>query len=339
MTHSMNRVRLYGPNDVRIEQVAIPSPGPRDVLVRIAACGICGSDLGYIAKGGLIGPSENPLALGHEFAGTLEAVGSEVQDLRPGMRVVVNPDSNLIGSGGPDGGFAPFILVRGARRDVDVFSIPDQLSFPVAALAEPLAVALHAVNRAQVTPEHKVVVFGAGSIGLGIVVGLRQQGVGNIVSVDLSDRRLALAAQLGASTTVNPARENLRETLIAKHGQGEIFGWPVVNSDVYIDAAGAGQALGQAMEMSRAGARFVIVALHKQPVPMDLVQVMAKELVITGAVAYPDEFPQAVQLLAKGDIDLRPMISHHFDFADFALALDTARDTGQAAKVVVEFPG
>ena len=332
----MPLVQVHGPDDVRIGPVPVPQAGPRDVVVRVAACGICGSDLGYIAKGGLTGPSDRPLPLGHELAGTIAAVGSEVAGLRPGMRVVVNPDSNLIGGGGP-GAFAPYLLVHNARRDLDVLPIPDHLPFHLAALAEPLSVALHGVNRAEVNPHSKVVVLGAGPIGLGVVIGLRARGVRDIVSVDLSEQRLELARRLGAAATVNPKRQDLREVLIERHGSSEIFGWPMVNSDVYIDATGAGSVLQQVVQMSRTGARLVVVALHRQPVPVDMVQVMAKELVITGAIAYPTEFPEAVGLLTAGAADFEAKISHRFDFSEFSHALSVARDTERAVKVVVEF--
>lgn len=336
---TMKQARLHGIDDLRIDDVPLPATGPDDVLVQVAACGICGSDIGYVAKGGLIGPSPEPLALGHELSGTLIAVGERVRDLEVGMRVVVNPDDNLIGSGGPGGGFAPYLPVRNARRNINVLVIPAHLPADIAALTEPLAVALHGVNRAEVGPGKKVVVFGAGAIGLGAVVGLRRRGVTDIVSVDISPERLRLAAQLGASVTVNPREQDLRAVLEREHGASSMFGWPMVNTDVFIDAAGAAEPLQQAITICRTGTRFVIVALHKHPVPLDLVQVMAKELVITGSIAYPtDEFAEVLDMLSSGAVDVSPMISHRFRFDDFIEAFATAKDTAKALKVIVEYP-
>lgn len=339
MTALMRQVRLHGVDDLRFDEMPAPVAGPRDVLVKVAACGICGSDIGYAAQGGLAAATTGPLALGHEFSGTIAAVGAEVRDLAPGMRVVVNPDFNMIGSGAPEGGFAPLVLVRNARRGEAIHVIPDALPADLAALAEPLSVALHGVNRAEVGPGSKVVVLGAGAIGLGAVVGLRRRGVTDIVSVDLSPQRLELARRLGASHTINPKEQDLREALTAAHGGGDRYGWPIVHSDAFIDAAGAAPALQQAVALAPVGARLVIVALYKQPVPIDLVQVMAKELVITGSIAYPtDEFTEVVGMLSAGEVDVSPMISHRFAFDDFPAAFATARDTARALKVMVEFP-
>lgn len=334
---AMPQVRLHGVNDVRVDEVAVPTAGPRDAIVRIDACGICGSDLGYVAKGGLQGPTAQPFPLGHETSGVLVAVGADVADLRVGMRVVVNPDDNMIGNGGSEGAFAPYLLVRNARRDFNLYEIPAHIPPAIAALTEPLAVALHGVNRADVRPGHKVVVFGAGSIGLGAVIGLRQRGVTDIVAVDVMDSRLELARRFGATATVNPTRDDLGAIVGREHGTSQMFGWPMVNTDVFIDAAGAAAPLQQALAICRSGARFVIVAVHKHPVPLDLVMVMAKELVITGSIAYPrDEFAEVIAMLGAGRVDVSPLISHRFPLDEFPQAFETARDASRALKVMVE---
>lgn len=333
----MQQVRLHGVNDVRVDNVVVPDAGPRDVIVKIDACGICGSDIGYVAKGGLQGPTAEPFPLGHESAGVLSFVGAEVKDLQVGMRVVVNPDDNLIGSGGNQGAFAPFLLVRNARRDFNIYEIPAHVPPAIAALTEPLAVALHGVNRAEVQPHHKVVVFGAGSIGLGVVIGLRQRGVTDIIAVDMVDSRLELARLFGAKTTINPGRDDMGAIIAREHGSSEMFGWPMVNTDAFIDAAGAAAPLQQAITMCRSGTRFVIVALHKNPVPLDLVMVMAKELVITGSIAYPrDEFAEVIGMLGAGKVDVSPLISHRFSLEEFPEAFRTAQDASRALKVMVE---
>ncbi len=334
----MKQARIHGVDDLRLDDVPVPTIGPDDVLVKILACGICGSDIGYVAKGGLIGPSSEPLPLGHELSGILAEVGANVRDLTVGMRVIVNPDDNLIGSGGPGAGFAPYLAVRKARKGVNILVVPAHLRSDIAALTEPLSVALHGVNRAQVQPGHKVVVFGAGAIGLGIVIGLKRRGVTDIVVVDVVPRRLELARQLGARITINPKTQNLGEVLGDAHGTSSMFGWPMVNTDVFIDAAGAAEPLQQAIGLARNGTRFVIVALHKHPVPIDLIQVMAKELVITGSIAYPtDEFAEVLEMLSQGEVDVSPLISHRFAFADFIEAFTVAKDSATALKVIVEY--
>lgn len=335
----MRQVRIHAPGQFRVDDVAMPMPGRDDALIRVAACGICGSDLGYVKLGGVAGPSGAPMPLGHELSGYVEAVGANVRGLTPGMPVVVNPMAagNLIGNGGPEGGFAPWLLVRDARLGDGVHAIPDGLPLGVAALTEPLAVAMHAVNRAQVKPDERVVVFGAGPIGLGIVAALRHRGIADVVVVDPSALRLALARRLGADAAINPAEASVSSLLAERHGGGEMFGWPVVETDVYIDASGAPSVIPDVLGMCRRGARLIVVAVHKQPVAVDFRMVLAKEVHITGAIGYPDEFPEALELLAQRGGDLDALISHRFPFADFAQAFAVAEDPAVALKVMVEF--
>jgi threonine dehydrogenase-like Zn-dependent dehydrogenase len=340
MPTMMRQARVYGVDDLRMDVMPVPVAAPTDVVVRVTACGICGSDIGYIAKGGLLGPTDSSLALGHEAAGIVAAVGDRVNGLRPGMHVAINPDQNMIGSGGPEGALAPFLLVRNAQRDRDLYVVPDNLGAEYAALAEPLSVALRAVNQAQAGPGSKVVVLGAGPIGLGIVIGLRRRGVTDIVAVDLIASRLEVARRLGARVTVDASKQNLREVLATAHGSGERIGWPVVNTDVFLDTAGSATALDEVIQMCRLHARIVVVAVYKYKAPIDLVQVMAKEIVLTGAIGLyrHNEFSEAIRILTDGENDLTPLVSHRIGFDSFADALTVARDTERSAKVSVLFP-
>lgn len=336
MAIQRHQLRVHGPGDLRRDSVPVPVPGEADVLVRIHACGICGTDLGYIAKGGLGSPIGFPLPIGHEFSGTIEAVGSAVRDLVPGMRVTVNPDDNGIGNGGTEGGFSEWVLVRNARRGENVLPIPDNLNFETAALAEPLSVALHGVNRARIGPGSKVVVLGAGVIGLGAVIGLRRRGVTDIVVVDKQAKRLEAAHKFGASVTIDPAQEDLQTRLGEIHGQQTTYGIPTVGSDVFIDAAGASPLLQQVIALCRRGTRIVIIAVYHQPVPIDMVMVMAKEIEIAGSIAYPDnEFSEVIEMLSQGQVDSGLLISHRFSFDHAEQAFQQARDAGTARKVMV----
>lgn len=338
---TMPLARVHGVRDMRVDEVQMPAIGPRDVLVRIGATGVCGSDLGYVAAGGLGGgaPLSAPLPIGHEFAGVVEQVGAEVRGIEPGQRCAVNPDAGLIGGGGPSGAFAPFILVPDARAGWDICPIPDSLPLEKAALAEPLSVGLHGINIGRVQPGDKVVVLGAGPIGLCTVVCLRHRGVTDILIADLSDARLERARQLGAAVTVNPAREPLVEAIGKAHGTGKRFGMPFVGSDVIIDAAGAQKVLGELLDVAKFRARIVIVALHKKPMPIDLWKMMANEFSISGSIATDreDEFNECLKMLADGAIDVEPLISHRIDFSELDEAFRIAADTDASAKVIVTF--
>jgi threonine dehydrogenase-like Zn-dependent dehydrogenase len=335
----MKIAMIHGPGDVRLDDVPDPVPGPDDVLVRVAACGICGSDLAYVAAGGLGGPGGR-MPLGHEIAGVVERVGSAVAGLTRGQHVVVNPMAagNNIGNGGPEGGLAPLLVVRNAAHAAAVLPIPADVPFARAALAEPLGVALHAVNRAALaSTTDRVVVLGAGSIGLGVVFWLAHRGVRDVVVADLSPARRALAERLGARVAFDPRTRSLHDALAEAHGAGNVFGWPIVQSDVFIDAAGAASLIGDVVGIARAGARLVVVALHGAPVAVDFRLLLAKELTITAAIGYPDELPDVIAMLATGDARVDALVSHHIEWPNLADALALARDRDQAHKVMVRF--
>lgn len=339
MTALMPSVAVHGPNDVRIDQIEAPSPGPDDIVVRVAACGICGTDLGYARAGGLpVGGGGNPVPLGHEFSGTVEAVGSGVSGVRLGQRVVVDPTTpaNYIGSGGP-GAFAPLILVHDISSQPMVYSIPDHLDFETAALVEPLSVALHGVYRSGAKPGEKAVVFGAGPIGLGVVAMLRHKGLTDIISIDRSDSRLARARALGARLTLNPDATDIWQTIAAEHGAGELYGLPVVGTDQYIEVSGAPPVIPAILDHAKFQAHLTVIAVHHRDVPVNFATALSKEMEITTAMAYPTEFAEVVDILASGAIDTTALVSHRFDFSDFTEAFATAADTERAAKVLVTF--
>ena len=167
----MQLVRIHGPGDTRLDEVADPDPGPRDVVIDVAACGVCGSDLKYIAMGGVGGPATEPVPLGHEFSGTVSFVGAEVppEEAVVGRRVVVNPGNNSvshIGNGGSEGAFTRQVVVREAALGGRIFEVPDEIPFDVAALTEPIGVGMNAVDKAEIRTEDRVAIFGVGPIGL-----------------------------------------------------------------------------------------------------------------------------------------------------------------------------
>ena len=332
----MRLVNLHGPDDVRIDDVPDPSSGPRDAVIRVASCGICGTDLRYVRLGGLAGPMDRPMPLGHELSGVVETVGEEVAGLRPGTRVVLNPTAcgNMIGNGGAEGGFATKLLVRDAAAGASLFSIPDELPADVAALTEPLGVGMNAVDRCEAAPREKVVVFGAGPIGLAAVATLHDRGVEDVIAVDLSPRRLEIAAALGARATVDASQEEPWQRIRALHGEESLLGAPMAASDAYIEASGAAPVIPEILQHARGGARLAVVALHNEPVPVNFLLVMMKQLTIRGAMEYPEDYTQAIDLLSRRD--LSPMISHRFPLERFHEALAIARDPRAGGKVLIE---
>ncbi len=336
----MKQVRLHGPQDLRIDEVPMPIAGPSDLVVKVAMFGICGSDLGF-ARSGYIGhQTPQPMPLGHELVGTVHQAGSAVQGIQAGQRVVVHPmkGKNRIGTGDPEhGGFAEYLLVRDAVLNESIFLVPDALDFQHAVLTEPVAVGVHGLNLCQARPGDQVTLFGAGPIGLGVIAALKYRGIERIAVVDIIDERLERARQLGACRVINPAREDLETALRDTFDSlpAKVSGQPVLDCSLYIDCAGQSSLLQQAVTLAKDKARILILATHKQPVELDMAQLMVKELAVQGSLSYPSEFPEVLQMLGDKKLRLDPMLSHTFGFDRFAEAFAMAQDARQSAKVLV----
>ncbi|MGF7147095.1 threonine dehydrogenase-like Zn-dependent dehydrogenase [Sphingomonas zeicaulis] len=334
---TMRMVRVHGPGAVSLDDVAIPRCGPTDVLVRVARCGLCGSDLGYIETGGVAAPATEPFGIGHELAGTIEAVGSAVQGIATGTRVIVNPmgDGNGIGAGVPEGAFAPLLRVANATTGGSIHPIPDHVGWDAAALAEPLAVALHAVRRGGATRGDKVAVYGAGPIGLGIIFFLKRMGVGHVAAVDLSAGRLERAARLGADLCVDASRDDIAGALGDAHGRADLFGWPTVGTNLFYEAAGGPAVLPGIVGLAPFHARVVMVAVHHAPLAIDWKMALGKEMSFITSMAYPDEFPEVIAALSEPGFDADAFISHRVPLSRFGDALAAARDRAGSAKIMV----
>jgi 2-desacetyl-2-hydroxyethyl bacteriochlorophyllide A dehydrogenase len=332
----VRQLNLYEADDLRTDEAPVPRPGPRDIVMKVAACGICGTDLTLLRHGP---GGRRPMPLGHEAAGVVQAYGAEVAGVSDGMRVVINPMSTnaVIGCGGPEGAFADYLLVREAELGRSVFAIPEGLSFAAAALAEPLAVARHGVERADPRTGEKVVLFGAGPIGLGAVIWLRRRGITDLVVVDLNEQRLARAKALGAAHVLNPARTELATALKDIFGSARnAVGEDAVDADVYMDMAGAPTIPGQVLAMGKTHARLVVTASYREPVKLDFHQLLKNEMTITSAIGYPSELAAVMADIAELSEESEIMISHRFRFEEVGKAFDVARSL-DCAKVMVEF--
>lgn len=334
----MRVLNIHGVGDVRLDPREAPKAGDNDVVVKVKACGVCGSDLSYIKFGGINRKEGGVTPIGHEAAGEVVQVGKAVADLKVGQRVVINPmqTSTFIGSGGPEGAFTDEVLVGDAKVGDSLLPIPDDLPFDVAALCEPLAVALHGVNRMEVKPGDKVVVFGCGPIGLGMVLWLVDRGIKDVVAVDLSAERLERAKALGAKAVVNAANEDVRARLLEIQGRTTVFGREAVDVDAYIDAAGAPRLVSDVIGMAKKQAKLVITAAYMKPVEVELGRMLTTEMSITTAVGYPTEMPEVLAALPRLKDKAASLISHRYQFDDVLKAFETA-GTPQSAKVMVEF--
>lgn len=334
---AMKRAIVTAPGKTDVVDADRPHTGPRDVLVRIRACGICGSDALYIAIGGLP-PHHGCMPLGHGAAGEAVEVGSEVTGITVGDHVVVDPmatPGDIIGNGGAQGGLSEYLLIADAQRGVGLEVVPDHIPFEVAALNEPMAVALHAANRCSPKPDSKVLIFGAGPIGLGAVLAFRSLGVQHIVVADVIGSRLEKALRVGADAVINSAVENFAERLVAIHGAGEAMFPGKADTDIYLDAAGVPAVIETAIALAKKGATLGVVAVHKKPVPVDFLSIMSNELTLVGSIGYPTEiFAVTADLVANWQ-KYALIISHTVDFANLDDALTLAADPGAADKIIV----
>ena len=332
----MRLLNIHGVGDVRLDAYDRPAAGPKDVVVRMKAVGICGSDLSYIRIGGIPNP-RNITPLGHEGAGDVIEVGAEVEGIAVGERVIVNPmmTPSNIGSGGPEGAFTEELLVREARRGDSILPIPDGISYEVAAMCEPLAVAMHGVNRADVKAGDKVVVFGCGPIGLGMILWLVDRGVTDVVALDLAEERLERARALGARAAFDPTKVDLKAELATLHGEEPSYGRIGVGTDAYIDAAGAPNILTDVIMMAKFHAKLVVTAAYMKPIEFPVGRMLTSEMTITTAVGYPTEMPDVIAAMPRLRDKIASLISHRLPFARVMEGLDVAAQP-TSAKVMIE---
>lgn len=332
MGHLLN---IHHVDDVRLDAYQRPDPGPKDVVVRMKACGICGSDLTYIKHGGIPTPG-TVTALGHEGAGEILFVGQDVAGLQMGQAVIVNPMNtpSNIGSGGSEGAFTEELLVREAQLGHSILPIPTGIGYDIAAMCEPLAVALHGVNRAEVSAGSKLVIFGCGPIGLGMILWAVDRGC-DVIALDLAEERLERARELGAAT-INPAIEDANARIKELHGTIMVFGREKSQTDAYIDAAGAPSILTQVVGLAKTHARHVITAAYIQPIDLPAGPMLTSEMTITSAVGYPTEFPDVIAAMPRLQDKIASLISHQLPFHQVLDGLKIAA-TPQSSKVMIRF--
>lgn len=300
-----------------VRDVPTPEVGERDVLVRVRASGICGSDVhGYDGSSGRRIP---PIVMGHEAAGVVEAVGAEVSRFRPGDRVTFDStvhcgecafcragqinlcDRRQVLGVSPGeyrrhGAFAEAVVVP----DRIVCGVPDAVPLEHAAMVEPLSVAVHAVRRARITAGDKGLVVGCGMIGLLTLQAARAAGCGTLVAVDLDEGRLGQAKRLGADVTIG-ARDDVQARI------AELTGGRGV--DVAFEAVGAAAPIATAVRALRKGGTLVLIGNVTPKVEVDLQAIVTRELSVLGTCASCGEYPESLELLARGAVKLDGLIT------------------------------
>lgn len=323
---------LHAPHDVRIEEREVPRPVPGEVLVRVGATGICGSDVHYYEHG-RIGDFvvQSPMVIGHESAGTVVAVGEGVDPARVDELVALEPgvpcrrcEQCLAGRYNlcPEVVFFATPPVDGSIADLVTLDaqfahpVPEGLGLEQAALAEPVSVGLWAARAAQIGAGDRVLVTGAGPVGLLAAQVARALGAGPVTVTDLDDARLDVAGRLGLGV------ERADDA-----GQAEV--------DVLLECSGAAAALRGGMpRLARAG-RVVLVGMGADEVSIDVPLVQTRELTLTGTFRYANTYPTALALIASGRVDVEAVISHRFPMEETEAALTLARREPGSLKAVV----
>ncbi|MEJ2203771.1 MAG: zinc-binding dehydrogenase [Gemmatimonadota bacterium] len=338
----MKAAVFHGPDrPLSIEEVPTPAVEPGQVLIRVAGCGVCHTDLHYIDHGT---PTfkKPPLILGHEISGTVEAVGAGVTNLTEGSRVLtvavtscgacqacregrenICAHGQMLGNN-IDGGFAEYVLAPAK----DTFVLPEEVPLVEGSIiADAITTPYHAVvNRARVRPGDSVVVFGCGGVGLNVVQIAAALG-GRVVAVDLSPDKLEWATKLGAVDTVNPAGvERLDKTLRKLTGGGAELAFEVVGKAVTQE---------QAMGCLKTGGRAVFVGYSPDAMTLNSGRVMFRELEVVGSLGCrPVDYPRAIEMVRQGRIHLTELVTHRYGLDQINDALDTLRG-GSAIRVVV----
>lgn len=331
----MRAVVLERVREITIRDIEMPAePGPDDVLIRIVTVGVCGSDVHYFTHG-RIGPFvvNAPMVLGHEASGVVEAVGARVSHLKVGERVCMEPGipdptskASKLGIYNVDpavrfwatppihGCLVPHVVHPAAFT----YRLPDNVSFAEGAMVEPLAIGIQAATRARIQPGDVAAVLGAGPIGIMVALSALAAGCSKVVISDLNPEKLDIAAGYANVVPVNVSSESIGDAVMAATD-----GW---GADVVFEASGADKAIKGMFDIARPGGAVVLVGMPVEPTAVDIVAAQARELRIETVFRYANVFERALNLIASGAVDLKPLITGTFDFEDSVAAFERAAE-------------
>jgi L-iditol 2-dehydrogenase len=314
----MKALVLTAYKEFEVQDMPEPSIGARDVLVRVAACGICGSDVH--GMDGSTGRRRPPIVMGHEASGVIERVGAEVRDYRVGDRVtfdstIYNPDSffskrglinlcddrRVLGVSCEDyrqhGAFAELVAVPSHI----LYALPPGMTFEQAALVEPVSIAVHARNLTPIEPGDTALVFGAGLIGLMTVQVLKNTAVKQIIAVDIEDSKLAVAREVGAHHVLNSGTGDIGAAVRElTDGRG---------ADIAFEAVGIEPTVRAAIGAVRKGGTVTLVGNLARDVSIPLQAVVTRQIRLQGSCASSGEYPECLELIGSGKVDVNRFIS------------------------------
>lgn len=317
----MKAAVLTQTKQIEIQDLPIPAVSPGDVLIRTAATGICGSDL-HVFRG--THPFRKPpVVLGHEIAGVVERVGADVQDFKPGDRVTVEPqvacgecyycnrglpnlccNKKVPGMGNWVGTFAEYFV---APESI-VYRVPDNVSLEVAALSEPLAVAVRAVKRAGIRGGETIAITGSGTIGIMVLIAARLAGAARAMTTDVVPYNLEQGRRVGADLAVDARGEDVSAVGLA-FTQGLGF-------DVVFVTSGSPDSIKEASRLARKQGRVVVISMYNQDIPVDAFRIVSGEQEVVGSIVYtPEDFSDAIGLLEQRRFDWASLITARIDMS------------------------
>lgn len=330
------------PGMIVTRNMDIPRTGPGEMLIEVASSGICGCDVrAYLGKH----PNINyPIVLGHEFAGTVAAMGKGVEEFEIGDGVICEPmfpcgecyaclsgDYNqcnaLMMSGYQvSGSFAEYALVKASMA----YPKDESVSFMEAAMTEPLAVAIHAVRRAGIMIGDTVAVLGLGAIGLLALQVVKKAGA-RVVGTDISSEKLHLAANLGIDYAISPKSSDPKELIMALTKDK--------GADVVLECAGKPETIAQSVELARKGGTIVLLGWTGNDLDgISLTKVTMNEIKILGSINYCRDFPIAIEMLNSGEIDVRSIVTHEFNLSQLGMAFEEmSKDENDIIKAMVTY--
>lgn len=339
-TETITAAVYRGNKTFSVEQKAAVQPGAGEVAIRVAYCGICGTDM-HVFHGNMDARVGHDRVIGHEMSGTVEVIGEGVANVKPGQKVVVRPLDHCGKCPACAAGHQHVchklkflgLDTDGAMQNIwtvpahTLHILPDELRLDHAALIEPVAVACHDVRLSGLQPGEDVVVIGGGPIGILVAMVARNTG-GNVVVSEVNQNRLAIAEKLGFAT-VNPAKDDLSAEINARTGQK--------GADVVFEVSGSQPGVNAMTAVAATRARIVMVAIHPKKPEIDLFQFFWRELKLIGARVYePEDYEQAIALIASGGIDADTIITDVSPLEDVQRAFEALDASPTAMKSLIK---
>ena len=335
----MKAAVLHGAKDIRTETVPDPVCAPHGVIIKVKACGVCGSDLHWYKVDGHEGT-----IFGHEFSGDIVEVGKDVSGLATGARctaVGFSPcgecfwcqqgkahrcsNMDLLGYQFP-GAMAEYVHVPFAASGRTIFPLPEELTYEDAASVEPLSISYFSVNRGNPKEKEIIAVIGLGVIGLYAIQVLKAMGVEKVLAAGRRPARLKAAGLCGADLVIDAANEDSLQAVMAATGQ--------LGVNTVVECAGTQTTFDQAVAMARGGGKILLVGVYEEPLKWDPLPVIGKNLSLIGCLG--GNFPASIELLKSGKVQTKDMITHRFSLDSAAEAFRTQSSDPAAVKVMIK---